>query len=48
MVTLLKKAGDGVDLDFEHLSHADDEGAERKAFGDLLAALRKGLDEAGL
>lgn len=48
IVTMLHKAGDGIDLDFEHLSVDDDDGKLRKNFAHLLKKLREGLDKEGL
>lgn len=45
-VRLLEVAGDGIDLDFEHLNYVSAE--QTMTMADILVTLRKELDAAGL
>lgn len=44
---ILSKAGDGVDLDFEHMSSKDDDSL-LNTYAKMVKLLRAGLDEAGM
>jgi len=47
-VTLLNFAGDGIDLDWEHLSNHVGSRTQRNIFAKVLLKLRTALDSAGL